>query len=450
MKRVARHTGTHVWERSVVLNNMKKTLLIVGIVLILLGGGIAFLWFSSETPESVFGDLPQAETETSRTFSPFGKLVELFTGNDSNNQETATTSTPTTTSRSVYDMLSMSGAYEVTEEPVAHAEFFYMGTTTGSVLRYIERETGHVYELNLSSGTLSRLTNTTVPRIQEAFFGNNGSLVALRYLREDNETIETFVGAISTTTSGVSGELDGEFLSQNIQTIALHPQAPGAFYTLKAGGGAVGRLYDPITHQTAALFSSPLSEWKAYWSGPETVLLHTKPSSSAQGFAYLLDPATGGSDRFLTNISGLTTLPNTTGSKILVGSSQTEPKLSLYTTADGSTSSVIGSTFPEKCAWADAVSVVCAIPESASSIDSWYDGSASFSDSIWRIDTTTDLTDFLFDEDRLGVQFDATHLSVSSDGTVLSFINKKDSHLWVASLLEGAPTNTFESESENN
>ncbi|MEK7606454.1 MAG: hypothetical protein AAB458_02590 [Patescibacteria group bacterium] len=428
---------------------MKKALIITGILCVIIAGVLAFLWYSSIKPSATTSS---DAGSSDRTFSPFSSFVDFLTGDDSEteNTEQITDNGGESTARSVYDLLSITPAYEVTDALVANAVIVFTGTTTGNILRYVERETGHIYELSLLSGVLRRLSNTTVPRIQEAYFGNNGSLIALQYLGEDGETIETFVGSVTTTSIESSSEFTGDFLAQNIQTITLHPTQPGVFYTLKAGGGTAGRLFDPVSKQIASLFSSPLSEWTALWNSGTNIYLHTKPSSSAQGFAYAIAPGSATPARVFTNTFGITLLPNPFNKNILVGSSKDTPKMSLFNNTDGSTVSLVGTTFPEKCVWKTATVLVCAIPESASSIDSWYNGSVSFSDSVWKINVETGLTDFLFDSEQTQKEFDATHLSVSSDGTILSFINKKNSHLWVASLLPRTDTIDVNAEFEEN
>ena len=43
-------------------------------------------------------------------------------------------------------------------------------------LRYVETATGHIHELDLKNNTVSKISNTTIPKIHEAFFDKTGSL----------------------------------------------------------------------------------------------------------------------------------------------------------------------------------------------------------------------------------------------------------------------------------
>ncbi len=425
---------------------MKKTLVITGILCIIIAIVLGVLWFTSTTPTNT--TTTDSTTITPRTFAPFGFFADIFSGASSTHNSSGNgTTTSNTSSRSVYDLVGISGAYMPTDASVVAATFVQTGTSTGEVLRYVERETGHIYDLYTATGETRRISNTTIPRIQEAYFGDNGSLVALRYLGDDAETVETFVGFVGTSSEAISGE----FIAQNTRAIALHPTSPEVFYTLDAGTGAAGRIYNAKTQQTRALFSSPLSEWHADWGAASYILLTTKPSSSAEGFAYILNPTTGATERILTGIFGLTTLPNADTVRILSGSSRsTTPSLFMYNKTTKAAPGMTGSTFPEKCAWiSNSTRVVCAISSTESTVDDWYQGVISLNDSVWTLDPTTNLSDFIFDADTTQTPFDAIHLMASNDGQLLSFINKKDSHLWVASLIRTSVLNS-DSEVENN
>ncbi len=423
---------------------MKKTLVIMGILCIIIAIVLGVLWFSSSTPTNTINT-----SVAPRTFAPFGFFTNIFNGSSDTSkfpQENGTTTTDTS-SRSVYDLVGISPAYTVTDAPVVAALFVQTGTSTGEVLRYVERETGHIYDLYLASGNLRRISNTTIPRIQEAYFGDNGSLIALQYLGEDNETVETFVGFVSTSSEAISGE----FIAQNARAMALHPTSPQVFYTLDAGGGAAGRIYDAETKQTRPLFSSSLSEWHADWNAGSYILLTSSPSSGAQSLTYALNPATGTTERILMNMFGLTTLPNKDGVHILLGTSRgTDPALFLYNKTKKTILPVTGSTFPEKCVWLKNTRVACGIPSEGDVIDSWYQGVTSFNDSVWILDPATNLTDYIFDSETTNTVFDAVHLSASEDERLLSFINKKDSQLWIVNLTRTPTPASFDGEFETN
>ncbi len=418
---------------------MKKSFIIVIIIVLFITAlGIGVILLSpSKTPT-----VDDSITVPTKTFSPFSFITDIFSDDNGSSTDTESSDVATTTedggtSRSVYDILTLSPVLKVAEGPVAGATFVSLknGTTTEEHLRYVERETGHMYDLVLDTNAKVRLSNTTIPRVQEALWGANGGLVVLRYLSDDKETIETYAATIATT-SDTSTTLSGTFLPQNIDTITVSPFSPQVFYLLATKPGVAGRLYNAATGETRAVFSSPVSEWLAAWGTPTSVVLSTKPSYLSLGFAYVLNLGTGGTSRLLENTLALTTLPNSAGD-ILVGSLQSNTMtISRYDAGAKTLNRLAGGTLPEKCVWADAVSAVCALPETTSGSfpDVWYEGSVSFTDSVWKIDTQKNLTDFLFDASVTNEPFDAIYLSLNNTATLLSFINKKDGSLWIASL----------------
>lgn len=410
---------------------MKRTLTIFGIVLFLIILGVGAVWFSAQTPSTPNTD----DGVVTRTFSPFGFISDIFTGET--NTPTPNTDTSSTTeeisTRSVYDILNVQRAYRVTDVPVAGATFVSVdtGTTTEEHLRYVERETGHIRDLVLNSNNTERVSNTTIPRIQEALWGNRGSLVVLRYLDDDKETIETYVASIG---EDGSDTLSGSFLSKNIDTIALNPTSPQVFYLLGTNPGVSGRVYNAETGETGAVFSSPISEWLAVWSG-SSIFLSTKPANGVFGFGYSVSPTTGATAQILSNIPALTGLPNSNGD-VLVGSvSNNTTNISLYGQVSGVVEDLsAGNTLPEKCVWLSDNQALCAIPDKSEQglPDSWYQGLVSFSDSFWVIGTDVNLTDYLFDSGVTREDVDAINLVTNSDATLFAFVNKKDSRLWIA------------------
>lgn len=410
--------------------NMKRTLIIFGIVLLIVLLGIGVVWFGTQAPSTT-----GTGTDVSpRSFLPFGSLSDFFTNTTTTPTPSATGTSPTTedVTVSVRDTLKTQPARALVDVPVASATFVETtnGTTTEEHLRYVERNTGHVSDVALDSGITTRVSNTTVPRIEEALWGDNGTLLALRYLDADGETIETFLGRIDAENAG----LPGSFLPKNIRTIALHPTEPKVFYLLDTGTGVVGRLYDAEKNTTVALFSSPLSEWAASWNAGSFIFLSTKPSTQSAGIAFVLNPQTGAATRVLTGTQTLLGLPGPSGSVLFGFRESSTPRIGLFDPNTRETTTLSGNTLPEKCTWLDTTEVACALPEDTTGNipDAWYEGSQSFNDGMWVIDTKKNLTDFLFDARDTGEEFDATHLVANSDGTLVAFVNKKDSRLWIA------------------
>lgn len=306
--------------------------------------------------------------------------------------------------------------------------------------RYVIRETGRIEDLSLETGDTKRVTNTTVPRIQEALFGVNGSAVALRYLGDDNETIETYVAPLPTDPYASSTELVGVFFRRNITSFAFSPDTQEVFYLTAGDAGATGRIDTLSGTGARVIFSLPISEWLASWVTPASIDLATKPSYLALGAAERVRKS-GGITRTFSGTRGLTILPNPDGTRMLFSTSDgTTTRFFVRDLSTRENTEFLIPTLPEKCVWADSVRAVCAVPSQIRGAmpDLWYQGSVSFTDSFWMLNTEDGRVDFLFDPSETSARenVDAMMLALSHDNTVLAFINKKDLHGWVADLSE--------------
>ncbi len=317
------------------------------------------------------------------------------------------------------------------------------GTEEVASARFVERETGHIYESFLDTAVESRVSNTTIPRIEEAFFGAGGNSVILRYAKEDNQTIETYAGVLSgaitsADSSGVSTlkELTGTFLPQNILDLVVSPDGTKIFYNLKTEGGVVGTMANVDGSGKKQVFMSPFSEWLMSWPAQNILSATTKASGLASGYTYSVDPLSGLFTKIIGPISGLTTNFNPGGSLFLYGvSKQTSNQLALYDVKNQSSTTLGLSTLPEKCTWNTTGTVVyCGVPENTPAglyPDIWYKGVVSFTDSIWKIDIASRASNILINPlAALGHDLDVVDPFIDTTGRYLIFTNKKDSTLW--------------------
>ena len=61
-------------------------------------------------------------------------------------------------------------------------------------LRYVARETGNIYQTFADEIVERKFSNTVILKVYEAMFLNNSETVVMRMLRNDNATIQTFLG----------------------------------------------------------------------------------------------------------------------------------------------------------------------------------------------------------------------------------------------------------------
>ncbi len=314
-------------------------------------------------------------------------------------------------------------------------------------LRYVDRITGNVYQTFIDKIEERRFTTNIIPKIYDAYFGNRGESVVMRYLKEDGKTIETFAGNLPKELLGGDtldkNEIKGSFLPDNVKDISLSPDGSKIFYLFSSGNAfnenMTGATLVFLGNKKVQIFDSPFTEWLSQWPNSNTVTLSTKPSANVPGYMYKMDSATGKNlTKVLGEINGLTTLTSPNGKLILYGDNNLS--LNVYN-LETMNSFVLGvKTLPEKCVWGKVSDMIyCAVPKSigfGDYPDAWYQGEVSFSDQFWKINIKTGNATIISDPATLeeGEEVDGVKLATDENENYLFFVNKKDSFLWKLNL----------------
>ena len=326
--------------------------------------------------------------------------------------------------------------------PVAGATLFEKNADT--FVHYIERATGHIYEVQASQKqTPYRISNTTIPKIYEAFWTQNGRGIIVRYLKEGSDDIQTFYAGLKANTSTSSEQTldDGTFLPNNISDLTVSPAQDKIFYLSRNGTQTVGIRSNPNGTSKNQPFSSSAHEWLVSWPSATNISLNTRPSAEVSGFLFFLNPSTGGLQKILSGVQGLTSLSNNNGSLVIYSESNgTGVALKLFDVKKGTATDLGVRTLPEKCVWSKKVNTTlfCAVPDSVPSgayPDSWYQGQISFTDNLWAIDTKTGTTKIIMTPQSIAQQImDIVQPVLSEKENYILFTNKKDLNLWLLSL----------------
>ncbi|MDZ7726547.1 MAG: hypothetical protein U5L75_03130 [Candidatus Campbellbacteria bacterium] len=344
----------------------------------------------------------------------------------------------------------------VHEEPTAGATTVLKGsepptsdetetdTTKDEFVRLLERESSHVFDVDLESLEKERLSSTTIPRIHEAIWTSGGDRVILRYLDEDNQTIKTYTAALVEKESELEAgetpfELSGEFLQDDIPQLVSSPKGSEIFWLDSAPTKTTGIVSAPDGTNQSAVFSSSFSEWLPQWFSSGTVNMTTKASGRTDGYSYDLPISTGQLERNIGDEEGLTTLTNPDGSYILYSvSGRSNLSVHIYNTATGNSRDLFIETLPEKCVWADTETAYCGVPEDIGSgmyPDVWYKGQTSFSDSIFEIDASEGNAQEIYSPSETDSEnIDIYKPFISESEEYLIFNNKADMSLWAFSL----------------
>lgn len=298
-------------------------------------------------------------------------------------------------------------------------------------IRYVERGTGHIYEIDLELGSETRISGTTVGQTIGAHFNKKGDLVVLTTESSDNVNASLYE------------------IGENSVEVASLPQNSRDFYftdanTLKYSApdstGTIVYEIDLLSIVIKELWRTPLSEIHILWTEGGTFAVN-KTAPYLKGGIYVAD--NGLFQKMVTPEYSLSAFIEPSGNFIFYSSfdskyGQVIPHILDRTNSLTTVSSL--PAIPEKCAFIREREIWCAT--SASSIagnredlNSWYKGTLIYSDTLWKADVTGTSAEYVQDFSALaGFDIDVTGLQMSSDERLLLFINKINGTLWMYKL----------------
>lgn len=393
----------------------KLTFTLVLIVLVLGSAGFAYYRLFMAKPAPTLEPLASTQNR-----NPFPLSESTSTARVSGTTKSATGVGTTSTTIGGGDLV------ELSSEPVSGATFI---TSPDSLtVRYNSRETGNIFDADLKTLSQTRISNTTLPNIYESLWLAGGKKSVFRYIKNETGAVQSYLFALGSSTISY-----GYYLPEDISSLAVSPTTAKVFYLIDTPTGTEGFVQNSDTQKKTSIFTSLLREWNAAWPNENFIALTTKPSANAPGFLYSLNPQTGAMKSVLSGIYGLTALVNPAGTMVIYNSNSLA--LRLYNIKTASSIELGPRTLPEKCVWSSKEKTViyCAVTAGYSDgqyPDDWYQGTVSFSDNIYKIDTVTGGISSNFTVSTGDKPIDVTNLVLSSDESHLIFINKIDGSLW--------------------
>ena len=408
---------------------MKRVLIIGAMVIVLLGlvVGLYFLFFAPSPHLTVNSGNNFGDTGSGTVTPP--STIEAGTG--------APTAGTTLAPNFVEITASPVSAGEVmldvapTESSTSTSTSSPSSFTPGDVeVRYIDRESGNIYSYLALSRKLSRVSDRTLPGIQQVSWLPDGSVAFVQFLASTDDT--SHVDTFALPFDGSAGYSLQQDLSQAVVVGA------NSIFALTTGtDSSIGTIANADGTSAQTVFTTPLTSIQIHPAG-DTLLAATKASSELDGYAFSIS---GNSfTPILGPLRGLTILPSPSGNLILYSytDSSNAFHMATFNLTNGTVTTLPLATLAEKCVWtSDSSALYCAIPNSVSGNlpDDWYQGAVSFTDRIWRIDLTTRLATLVLDPSQVAnVDIDAVNLTIDPNSQVLVFRNKKDSSLWAYSL----------------
>ncbi len=397
----------------------KKILKISAYILIALAVALLGYYFILSTNENVEGGK-----------KPFFGNLFPFGNNEVVTETPFATSTPSITPDQVVQNFEQTVRL-ISDEPVAGSIF--IKNQRGDIVRYIEKATGHIFDVPTFENTNTRISNTTIPQIHTALFTENGAGFIAQYIKNDDST-ETLYGKI--TGSDTEKTVTGTLLSRSITSFTVSPNTQNIFTLEKTSRGSEGYISLPDGTKKKLIWDSPLREFVPQFISATHIGLQSKPHMSAYGLFFDINTQNANETVLISNQLNLTTLPNQ--KQPHVAYSNNIALFNLNTTTNTSTE-LSPYTYPEKCVWGNTkLFLYCAVPEStlgSGSLYAWYRGEISFSDSIWEYDVVANTARKLVDlEDRAGRTIDVSTISINQTDTLLLIQSKTDDSLWTVTI----------------
>ncbi|MFA5987618.1 MAG: hypothetical protein WC797_03145 [Candidatus Paceibacterota bacterium] len=307
-------------------------------------------------------------------------------------------------------------------------------------VRYLERGTGRIKEISVNDTIPYSVSNTTITGVFDATFNNTGDKLVIRKI-DDDFSIKTLYAEMSaplaTSTENQVKELSLYPSNTNFKELIDSPNKNSVLYTIADSSGSIGitSSFEPKgLKNNKQVFSSPLKEWSIDWPSSQFLAFTTKPSYFVDGYLYLIDTKDSSQNLLLSGKKGLVTSVNPNTQTLIYSESTKNGFISrLLNIKTGESSIFQAQTIPDKCVWSKISPeiIYCAAPTgipNANYPDDWYNGTISFSDDFWKINTKTGEAISLYSK-KSGV--DATNLSLDNNESFLALVNKNDSSLWI-------------------
>lgn len=384
----------------------KKTLFLIIISLFLVAGLIGW-WFLGAS-----SDQKGPEIDGDGFFSSLFPDLGPSGRDEQESDGTASTTTPADATPS--------RLYKLVPESISGALFI----KSSGRIRYIERATGHVYDIDPDGKNKTRISNTTVPGVFDVAWAPDGSRAIIKYPSSSGLNILSARFNASTTL--------GVFLPADIKEVLFSLKGDRIAYVIESASGGNIITASPDNKNTRTVFRNPFYSWTLLWPEENIMYLTTRPSAFVDGFAYRLNVTSGAFEKIAGPRSGL--LFSTDGKSALLAEADQRKEGALAYTVNlktGEATQIEARLIPEKCAWSKKEKNVafCAFtdPFPRSVVpDDWYQGKLLFADSFAKIDTAKGGIEKIPSDTPL----DAYKPFLSAEEDKLFFTNRYDGSLW--------------------
>ncbi|MDE2038327.1 MAG: hypothetical protein KGI69_03880 [Patescibacteria group bacterium] len=336
----------------------------------------------------------------------------------------------------------------------------YGASTTASttVVRWVDRGRGNIYQATYDSANITTLSNTVVPRIYGSVWDRNlVSFIGSLFQSGDTAPSTVYAQLVAQATSTASAQassspdsasltpyvLRGKNIPGDVVSYAASPDGKSIFMFAVQNGEGIGYTA-PFNGGTATqIFTTPLTQASVDWPAPNIISITTAGSAYEPGYLYFVDPKTGVWKKVIGPLPGLSAKVSHDGKYAILSATGNKNNVvtSIYSVASSTGTDAVIRTLADKCAWGDFYKdvVYCGVPSQAvpgTYPDDWYKGTLSTNDQIWQVDAATGavhlVSPIISQSDRV---IDAFDLSLDPKDDYLFFMNKNDLSLWSLDLV---------------
>lgn len=429
---------------------MKLKYFIILILILLVGAGVAY-WYFIFGPNTAVNLTNMDRGTIINRFNPFSRSTDV--------SDPVTNSKPTTNTDNRVDNIDTKPIEEVgipslrllSNTPVGG----YSASTTASttIIRWIDRGRGNIYETNSETTDISTISNTIVPKILKSVWNRDlTSFVAT--IQNENDTLSSVYAELrrrpfSTTTTESSTfaqyELKGRNIPQNLVGFATSPKKDRFLMLVNDSGTSYGYISTFDGSKLTKVFETPMTSITVEWPEENTIAVTNKANASQNGYLYFVNVKTGDWKKILGPERGLVTKVNSGAKFVLYSTVDYEGKGIKTKLLDVTKNTHIDAPFRtivNKCVWGNFYMdiVYCGIPprfEDATYPDDWYIGKTSFVDKVWQLNAKTNeiklVSDIISESKKI---IDAIDLTLDNKDNYLLFTNKNDLSLWAIDLIK--------------
>lgn len=319
--------------------------------------------------------------------------------------------------------------WRINQTPVAGAGFIQNGSST--LIRFVERSTGHIFDADPETGVVTRRTNTRIPEIYEAIVGSH--ILLLRSL-DERGAVRTLAGTLGTTTE--DGFLPITTTDLGIEGDVIVTDDSLTFIAKTPRGGSIVRLSND--EKTPDEIASIGVERATLFTANGRVAFVESAASGVLGNAYKIVGAT--IEPLARSTPGLTIASHPSQEALLIGA-DTGLSLNLALRVKNENMMPLPiATIAEKCIWnpTNVLRAYCAVPREnpgVNFLDNWYRGRVHTNDIWYVVNTEKGEVESFFDMgDERGI--DAERLQMNASGSFILFQNMRDKSLWLLRIAE--------------